>query len=47
MVCVLAYALWKSLDHLSEQAGLGTEIRKPDRWRPNASPKPRPVTPEV
>jgi transposase len=47
MVCVLAYALWKTLDHLSKQAGLETEIRKPDRRRPNASPKPRPMTPEV
>src|SRR5271166_1074518 len=47
MVCVLAYALWKTLDHLSKQAGLETEIRKPDPRRPNASPKPRPMTPEV
>ena len=47
MVCVLAYALWKTLDHLAKQAGLETEIRKPDRRRPNASPKPRPMTPEV
>ncbi len=47
MVCVLAYALWKTLDHLSKQSGLQTEIRKPDRRRPNTSPKPRPMTPEV
>jgi Transposase DDE domain len=47
MVCVLAYALWKTLDHLSKQSGLQTEIRKPDRRRPNSSPKPRPMTPEV
>jgi len=47
MVCVLAYALWKTLDQLSKQAGLETEIRKPDRRRPNDSPKPRPMTPEV
>ena len=47
MVCVLAYALWKTLDHLAKQAGLETEIRKPDRRRPNASPKARPMTPEV
>ena len=47
MVCVLAYALWKTLDHLSKQSGLQTEIRKPDRLRPNTSPKPRPMTPEV
>jgi len=47
MICVLAYALWKTLDHLAKQAGLTTEIRKPDRHRPRASPKPRPMTPEV
>ena len=28
LVCVLAYALWKTLNHLSKQAGLETEIRK-------------------
>ena len=47
MVCVLAYALWKTLDHLSKQAGLETEIQKPDHRRGNAAPKPRPMTPEV
>src|SRR5215472_3215295 len=47
LVCVLAYALWKTLDHLSKEAGLETEIRKPDRRRGNAVPKPRPMTPEV
>jgi transposase len=46
-VCVLAYALWKTLDHLSKRAGLQTLIHKPDPRRPNASPKPRPMTPEV
>jgi len=46
-VCVLAYALWKTLDHLLKQAGLMTEIHKPDPERPNASPKGRPMTPEV
>ncbi len=46
-VCVLAYALWKTLDHLAKQAGLMSEIRKPDPERPTASPKPRPMTPEV
>ena len=46
-VCVLAYALWKTLDHLLKQAGLMTEIHKPDPTRPNASPKARPMTPEV
>ena len=30
MVCVLAYALWKTLDHLAKRAGLETEIHKPD-----------------
>ena len=47
MVCVLADALWKTLDHLSKQAGLETESRKPDQRRPNSSPKARPMTPEV
>jgi transposase len=47
LVCVLAYALWKTLDHLAKQAGLRTEIRKPDPARPRSSPKSRPMTPEV
>ena len=47
MVCVLAYALWKTLDHLAKQAGLETEIHKPDLQQPRSSPKPRPMTPEV
>jgi hypothetical protein len=47
MICVLAYALWKTLDHLAKQAGLKTEIRKPDLARPTASPKSRAMTPEV
>ena len=47
MICVLAYALWKTLDHLAKQAGLETEIRKPDLQRPRSSPKARPMTPEV
>ena len=46
-VCVLAYALWKTLDHLAKRAGLQTLIRKPDPARQNAAPKPRPMTPEV
>jgi len=46
-VCVLAYALWKTLDHLAKRAGLQTRIHKPDRARGNAVPKPRPMTPEV
>jgi transposase len=47
MVCVLGYALWKTLDHLAKQAGLMTEIRKPDPRRPRSSPKPRRMTPQV
>ena len=46
-VCVLAYALWKTLDHLAKRAGLETLIHKPDARRGNAAPKPRPMTPEV
>jgi transposase len=46
-VCVLAYALWKTLDHLAKQAGLQTLIHKPDLLRRNAAPKPRPMTPDV
>jgi transposase len=46
-VCVLAYALWKTLDHLAKQAGLQTLIHKPDPARGKAAPKPRPMTPEV
>jgi hypothetical protein len=47
MICVLAYALWKTLDHLAKRADLKTEIRKPDPTRPKASPKSRTMTPEV
>jgi transposase len=47
MVCVLAYALWKTLDHLARRAGLMTKIRKPDRRRPRSSPNPRRMTPQV
>jgi transposase len=48
MICVLAYALWKTLDHLAKQAQLQTEIKKPsDRRYGQAVPKPRPMTPEV
>jgi transposase len=47
-VCVLAYALWKTLDHLAKQAGLMTLIQKPaERRYGQAIPKPRPMTPEV
>lgn len=47
MVCVLAYALWKTLDHLAKQAGLVTLIHKPDLARGQATAKPRPMSPEV
>jgi hypothetical protein len=47
-VCVLAYALWKTLDHLAKQAGLLTTIHKPaERRYGQALPKPRPMTPPV
>ena len=46
-ICILAYALWKTLDHLAKRAGLMTLIHKPDPRRQNAAPKPRPMTPEV
>jgi transposase len=47
-VCVLAYALWKTLDHLAKQAGLMTLIHKPaERRYGQAIPKPRPMTPDV
>lgn len=44
-VCVLAYALWKALDHLLHHAGLMTPIHQPDPLRPNASPQDRPMSP--
>ena len=46
-VCVLAYALWKTLDHLVKKAGLLTLINKPDLDRDVAAPQPRPMTPET
>jgi transposase len=46
-VCVLAYALWKTLDHLAKRAGLMTLIRKPDKEHGDAVAKPRHMTPEV
>jgi hypothetical protein len=46
-VCVLAYALWKTLDHLAKRAGLQTLIHKPDLERGDAAPQPRPMTPEA
>jgi hypothetical protein len=47
MICVLAYALWKTLDHLAKRARLHTLINTPDPRSGNAAPKPRPMTPEV
>jgi transposase len=46
-ICVLAYALWKTLDHLIKRAGLQTVIHKPDPDRETAAPQPRPMTPEA
>lgn len=46
-ICVLAYALWTTLTHLARQAGLMTQIRKPDTEYGEAAPQPRPMTPEV
>jgi hypothetical protein len=46
-VCVLAYALWKTLDHLAKRAGLQTLIHKPDPRRRHGVPKPRPMSPET
>jgi transposase len=46
-VCVLAYALWKTLDHLAKRAGLQTLIRKADLEPGDAGPQPRPMTPEA
>jgi transposase len=45
-VCVLAYALWKTLDHLAKRAALQTLIRKADPEQSDAGPQPRPMTPE-
>ena len=43
-VCVLAYVLWKALDHLLRRAGLMTRIRKPgEQWGP-AAPQDRPMS---
>ena len=46
-VCVLAYTLWKTLDHLAKRAGLQTLIHKPDLQRRQATAQPRPLTPAV
>lgn len=44
-VCVLAYALWKALDHLLRQAGMMTRVRSLDQPGRPASPKDRPMSP--
>jgi hypothetical protein len=46
-VCVLAYALWKALDHLLKRAGLMTRIRKVDELYGEDSPQDRPMSPAV
>jgi transposase len=45
-ICVLAYALWKTLDHLAKRVGLQTLIHKPAEQR-GRTPRPRPMTPET
>jgi transposase len=47
MICVLAYALWKTLDHLAKQTGLITLIHKPSTDEYPTSPQPRPMSPET
>jgi transposase len=46
MICVLAYALWKTLDHLAKKAGLMTLTQKPS-GEDEPTPQPRPMTPET
>jgi transposase len=46
-VCVLAYALWKTLDQLAKRAGLQTLIRKVDPEQGDVGPQPRPMSPET
>jgi transposase len=43
-VCVLAYLLWKALEHMLGKTSLLTRIRKPDERRGNASPHDRPLS---
>jgi transposase len=47
LICVLAYALWKTLDHLAKKAGLQTLIHKPEPTPGRPGPKPRPMSPET
>lgn len=44
-VCVLAYALWKALDHMLHASGLMTRIRKADDPDSTGSPADRPMSP--
>ena len=46
-VCVLAYALWKGLDHLLRRARLMTRVRKGDEDDEQARPADRPMSPAV
>lgn len=43
-VCVLAYLLWKALEHMLRQTDLMTRIRKTDERRGNVSPQDRPLS---
>jgi transposase len=43
-VCVLAYLLWKALEHLLRGTTLMTKVRKPDQRRGEASPSDRPLS---
>lgn len=43
-VCVLAYLLWKALEHMLGKTTLMTRIGKPDEQRGNASPADRPLS---
>ena len=43
-VCVLAYLLWKTLEHKLRAAGLMNVIRKPDQRRGQSAPQDRPLS---
>jgi transposase len=43
-VCVLAYLLWRALEHMLRKTDLLTRIRKPDERRGDASPQDRPLS---
>jgi transposase len=46
-VCVLAYALWKALGYMLDNAGVQTRIRKKDPDDPGGGPSDRPMSPAV